>query len=122
MRQVVPTADRQKATVLVKVSILDHDPRILPEMGAKVVFESHGAAPAVAIRRVLVPAAAVTQGADGAAVWVVERGRAHRVRVDVGAARNDRMEIRQGLAGGESRVLQPPATLRDGIEVKVAGR
>jgi len=66
--------------------------------------------------------AAVPQGADGAAVWVVERGRAHRVRVDVGAARNDRMEIRQGLAGGESLVLQPPATLRDGIEVKVAGR
>jgi len=55
VRQVVPTADRQKATVLVKVSILDRDPRILPEMGAKVVFEAHDAQIAAAPRRVSAP-------------------------------------------------------------------
>src|SRR5262249_48035729 len=66
VRQVVPTADRQKATVQVKVSILDHDPRILPEMGAKVLFqnESHGEM-RVAARGVLVPAAAVGEGPGG---------------------------------------------------------
>src|SRR5205814_2432666 len=55
VRQVVPTADRQKATVLVKVSILDRDPRILPEMGAKVVFDAHDAQAQAAPRRVFVP-------------------------------------------------------------------
>jgi len=122
VRQVVPTADRQKATVLVKVSILDHDPRILPEMGAKVVFESHGAALAAAPRRVLAPATAVVQAGSGAFVWIVDEGRARRASVDVGAARGDKLEIRQGLAGGESLVLEPPATLRDGQRVKVEGR
>ncbi len=122
VRQVVPTADRQKATVLVKVSILDHDRRILPEMGAKVVFESSGAAQAVVVRRVLAPAAAVTRGPDGSMVWVVANGTAHRVRVDVGATRGELVEVRQGLAGGESLVLQPPATLRDGTRVRVESR
>jgi RND family efflux transporter MFP subunit len=122
VRQVVPTADRQKATVLVKVSILDHDPRILPEMGAKVVFESHGAALAAAPRRVLVPASAVVQAAGAASVWIVDGGKVKRVRVDVGAPRGDKLEIRRGLAGGESLVLEPPATLREGQAVKVESR
>src|SRR4029079_17831883 len=62
VRQVVPTADRQKATVLVKVSILDRDPRILPEMGAKFVFlpPREGTAVAAAPRRVMVPKEAIT--------------------------------------------------------------
>lgn len=119
VRQVVPTADRQKATVLVKVSILDHDPRILSEMGAKVVFESRSENPKVAaVRRVLAPEAAVVQTAAGASVWVVEDGRVRRVTVDVGASRGGRVEIRQGLAGGESLVLQPPAGLADGVRVE----
>ena len=122
VRQVVPTADRQKATVLVKVAILDHDPRILPEMGAKVVFESHGAALAAAQRRVLVPAAAVVQAAGGSFVWVVDAGKVKRVTVDVGATRGDKVEIRQGLAGGESLVLEPAASLHDGQAVNVGSR
>jgi RND family efflux transporter MFP subunit len=124
VRQVVPTADRQKATVLVKVAILDHDPRILPEMGAKVVFEARTGEPrtAAAARRVMVPEAAVVQAASGACVWVVENGRARRVTVDVGGTRGDRIEVRQGLAGGESLVLQPPAGLKDGAKVDVGSR
>jgi RND family efflux transporter MFP subunit len=122
VRQVVPTADRQKATVLVKVSILDHDPRILPEMGAKVVFESRGAAAAAAPRRVLVPEGAVVRAGGDAYVWTVDDGRVRHVNVDVGAPRGERLEIRQGLAGGESLVLEPPATLRDGQKVRTAGR
>ncbi len=122
VRQVVPTADRQKATVLVKVSILDHDPRILPEMGAKVVFESRGAAQAAAPRRVMAPAAAVVQSGGSAFVWVIDGEVVHKVNVDVGAARGDRVEIRQGLAGGESLVLGAPAGLKDGARVKVGSR
>lgn len=122
VRQVVPTADRQKATVLVKVSILDRDPRILSEMGAKVVFESRGADKSAAPRRVMAPAAAVVQGSDGAAVWVIEAGIAKRVKVDVGPARGESIEIRHGLAGGESVVLSPPAELKDGAKVKTESR
>lgn len=122
VRQVVPTADRQKATVLVKVSILDRDPRILSEMGAKVVFVSRGADRAAAPRRVMAPAAAVVQENGSAHVWVVENEAVRRVTVDAGETRGDKIEVRQGLTGGESLVLQPPATLKDGMRVKLASR
>lgn len=122
VRQVVPTADRQKATVLVKVSILDHDPRILPEMGAKVLFESKGASRSAAPRRVLAPVTAVIRAAGGTYAWTIEDGKAHRVTVDVGDTRGERVEIRQGLAGGETLVLDPPATLREGMPTRADGR
>lgn len=122
VRQVVPTADRQKATVLVKVSILDRDPRILPEMGSKVVFlREESAAAAVAPRRVMVPTEAIVSGADGASVWVVNEGRATRVRVDTGPGNGGQTEVRSGLAGGESVILQPPASLKDGAAVRSGG-
>ena len=121
VRQVVPTADRQKATVQVKVSILDHDPRILPEMGAKVEFIRAESAAAVpnAPRRVLVPSAAVIQANGGARVWVVENGRASARSVEAGPARGDQTEIRSGLSGGESVILAAPAGMRDGARVRV---
>ena len=119
VRQVVPTADRQKATVLVKVSILDRDPRILPEMGAKVVFEAQGAQVAAAPRRVFVPQTAIVQAGGRAFVWVMTDGVVRQQAVDVGPARGDRIEVRQGLAGGESLVLDPPAGLEEGRSVKV---
>jgi len=122
VRQVVPTADRQKATVLVKVSILDRDPRILPEMGAKVVFlpSRDGAAVAAAPRRVMVPKEAIVARGGSAVVWVVEGGIAKSVAVETGAEREGRIEVRSGLAGGESVVLDPPADLEDGARVRPA--
>jgi len=122
VRQVVPTADRQKATVQVKVSILDHDPRILPEMGAKVLFvRDAGHTAAAAPRRVMVPAAAVVQDASGARVWVIDNGRVTAHKVDLGPTRDDVVEVRDGLSGGESVVLSPPAGLKDGARVRVSG-
>jgi HlyD family secretion protein len=124
VRQVVPTADRQKATVQVKVAILDRDPRILPEMGAKVEFvrsdDAAGAAPSPP-RRVLVPSAAVVRGADGARVWVVENGRVTARAVEPGPARGDQVEIRAGLTGGERVVLGVPAGMKAGTRVRVRG-
>jgi RND family efflux transporter MFP subunit len=120
VRQVVPTADRQKATVLVKVAIVDRDPRILPEMGAKVEFSrEEGTAAAIAVRRVMVPSAALAQAADGPKVWVVEQGKVSARSVDVGPVRGDQVEIRRGLSGGESVVLGPPAGLKEGARVRV---
>jgi RND family efflux transporter MFP subunit len=123
VRQVVPTADRQKATVQVKVSILDRDRRILPEMGAKVEFvrEAGEAAAPVVARRVLVPGAAVLRGPNGSRVWVVEEGKAMSRAVEVGQERGERVEIRSGLAGGESVVLNAPSGLKEGARVRVRG-
>jgi RND family efflux transporter MFP subunit len=122
VRQVVPTADRQKATVQVKVAILDRDPRILPEMGAKVVFtRDQGATTVAAPRRVLVPAAAVVRLAGENRVWVVSEGRVSSRSVDLGSSHNDLVEIRKGLSGAESVVIAPPAGLKNGVRVNVVG-
>ena len=122
VRQVIPTADRQKATVLVKVSILDHDPRILPEMGAKVVFQREsGETAAAAPRRVLAPAAAIVRSGASASVWIVENGRVARRPIQLGRERDANVEVLSGLAGGESVVVDPPAALKDGARVRVTG-
>jgi RND family efflux transporter MFP subunit len=122
VRQVVPTADRQKATVQVKVAILDHDSRILPEMGAKVLFENEGHGELhVAPRRVFVPSAALDRGEGSAKVWVIESGRLSSRVVDLGPPREDLIEVRSGLEGGESVVLNPPAGLKNGARVRVVG-
>jgi RND family efflux transporter MFP subunit len=124
VRQVVPTADRQKATVLVKVAILDKDPRILPEMGARVVFVPRvGPGAAVTVpRRVLVPSAAIVSDGAGKHVWTVEHGVVKSQPVELGAEREGRVEVRSGLSGGESVVLDPPAGLRDGAKVRISER
>jgi RND family efflux transporter MFP subunit len=121
VRQVVPTADRQKATVQVKVSILDRDPRILPEMGAKVLFVRGGNG-AVAVgtrRRVLVPPSALVGSGAARSVWIVENGKAVSRPVDAGPEHDGKVEVRSGLRGGERVVLRPPAALKDGARVRV---
>jgi hypothetical protein len=84
------------------------------------VFEAHGAAVQAAPRRVFVPQAAIGAAGGGSAVWVVEDGKVRQQVVDVGPPRGDRIEVRQGLAGGESLVLSAPAGLKNGSKVKVA--
>ena len=122
VRQVVPTADRQKATVQVKVSILDRDPRILPEMGAKVLFVRGGndAVAAATRRRVLVPLSALVGSGASASVWIVENARAVSRPVDAGPEHDGKVEVRSGLSGGERVVLRPPAGLKDGARVRAS--
>jgi RND family efflux transporter MFP subunit len=121
---IVPTADRQKATMKVRIGFdqLD-DPRILPDMGVKVAFlapeqapDAGGAAP---VRRLLVPRQAVTRDGERDVVFVVNGERAERRAVSVGERRNDDVEITAGLVGGESVILDPPAELADGDRVRV---
>ncbi len=119
VRQVVPTADREKATVLVKVSILDRDPRILPEMGAKVVFLRETAPANAEPRRVLVPGSAVVRAGGATSVWVIENDRVAARAVSLGTAHGADLEVRDGLTGGESVVLRPPAGLKAGARVRV---
>ena len=125
VRQVVPTADRQRATVQVKVSILDRDPRILPEMGARVDFlepeRPRGEAPAATAPRTFrVPAAAVFQHEGQTIVWLVRGGRLEPRQVDAGPVSAGFREIRSGLSGGELLLAGGVETPAPGMRVKVA--
>jgi RND family efflux transporter MFP subunit len=121
VRQVVPTADRQKATVQVKVSILDHDSRILPEMGARVEFlEAAREARTAAPPRVTVPAAAVRTENGKTEVWIVRQGRLERREVEAGPVSGGLREVRAGLAGGEVLMVGGVANPTAGQRVRVA--
>ena len=123
-RQVVPTADRQRATVQVKVTITDHDPRILPEMGAKVDFlvpespRGSGAA-APAPQSIRVPEAAVKTDSGSTVVWIVREGRLVRRVVTTGPVSGGYLEIRSGLNGGEQLLVGGVDAPADGMRVKV---
>lgn len=121
VRQVVPTADRQRATVQVKVTIVERDPRILPEMGARVDFlepeaRLAGAPVVAAAPRIRVPAAVVHEENGQSIVWLVRNGRLESRVVEAGPTSAGYREIRKGLSGGEmllsGGVEQPHAGLR----------
>jgi len=117
---IVPTADRQKATVRVRIAIDELDPRILPDMGVKVrFFDEPGAEGAPAIARV--PSGAVVEGEGGAAVWRVDDGRVKRVAVSVAEEAEGARGVLDGLAPGDVVVLEPPAGLADGDRVVARG-
>ena len=125
VRQVVPTADRQRATVQVKVAIVDRDPRILTEMGAKVEFleppraARAGSADIVQRSRIMVPAAAVRAEEGRSVVWIIRDGRLQRRDVDAGPVSGSFREIRSGLSGGEQVLVGGVETPREGQRVKV---
>jgi RND family efflux transporter MFP subunit len=126
----VPTADRQKATVLVRIGFLElGDPRILPDMGVKVTFlresgqangSEAGQQNAAAQAVTLVPQAAVKTEGDASHVFVVTNNTVERRAVRLGGTDGDRREVLAGLKGGDRVVISPPAELAAGtlIEVK----
>jgi HlyD family secretion protein len=124
VRQIVPTADRQKATVQVKVAFDRPDPRVLPDMGGKAVFLAAGTKVSAEAERVFVPASALSEHEGRRGVWVLDKsGTEQRVRfvaVETGAADGDLVVAKSGLAGGERVVLGPPAGLKDGERVTLA--
>jgi RND family efflux transporter MFP subunit len=118
----VPTADRQKATVLVRIAFEEIDPRVLPDMGVKVIFlrdPDEGDAALAANPVALVPKAAVQAAGDGSIVFVVSGNVAERRAVRVGGGDGDRVEIVAGVRPGERVVVSPPQGLSDGSPVEV---
>lgn len=111
----VPAADRQKATVLVRIAFDRLDPRILPDMGVKVSFL--GDATAAAGPRVVVARAALRKDGDRDVVLVVRGDRIERRAVRTGAASGDEVEILAGLAAGEVVVVEGPSDLGEGDRV-----
>jgi len=117
----VPTADRQKATVLVRIGFKQLDPRILPDMGVKVTFlrEAGDDSAPVARATALVPKSALRTENDQTYVFVVTGDAVERRAVKAGGADADRLEILAGLTAGERVVVSPPATLMNGTKVVV---
>ncbi len=121
----IPTADRSKATVKVRIAIAKKDPRILPDMGVRVSFlgaAGTAGAPGAAARPagVLVPVEAIrTEGAQSV-VFVYAGDRVQRRAVTLGPVVSGQRQLLTGVRDGEQVVLSPPASLKDGDAVTVA--
>ncbi len=120
----VPTADRQKATVLVRIGFDDLDPRVLPEMGVKVTFlKPDVAAEGPAEPATLwVPSAAVRRDESQPYVYMAAAGRATRRAVQVGRTRGTDVEIQSGLSAGDRVIVGAPDGLADGSAIEEEGR
>ena len=123
LRQVIPTADRTKATVTVKVSILDKDRLIKPEMSCNVTFlappKKGEQKEAIAQRIVTIPKDAITTRNGKQVVYVIDNGKAREVAVVTGNDLNGLVIIKSGLVGTESLVNNPPQKVVDGTSVKI---
>jgi HlyD family secretion protein len=121
VRTVIPTADRQKATVKVRISFDKLDPKMLPDMGVKVAFlaEEGPGGPQSAAPRSLIPQAAVREESGKKVVFFVREGRLERRAVALGGTRGSDVEVMAGVNEGDTIVLKGPEGLRDGQRVKV---
>jgi RND family efflux transporter MFP subunit len=117
---IIPTADRQKATVKVRVRFDQLDPRILPQMGVKVAFRAGKESTVSGNRYVLVSKRAVRRQDGRDVVWVVNHGRIERRAVTLGNAKADDVVVLAGLAAGEKVVVEGPENLKAGDRVREA--
>lgn len=122
LRQVVPAADRQKATVRVKVAFLDADEKVLPDLSARVSFTSEPTAGKPNRARVLVAKGAIASRDGRTGVFRVVEGRARFTPVQTGGEVQGQIEVTNGLQGGEVLISLPGSSaIRDGEPVKVEG-
>lgn len=114
----VPTADRQKATVKVRIAFDQRDQRVLPDMGVKVSFITDEPA-AAQTELIEVPKTAVRRDGEQDIVFVVNDGKAERRAVRVAATQGDVTRLSSGVRGGENVVIEAPAELTDGVKVRI---
>ena len=119
---IVPTADRQKATVRVRIAFDTLEPRILPDMGVKVSFLEdrpvEGAQAAAPRSSVRIPSAAVSRDGENSYVWRVQDGELERVAVRTGGERDGQVEVLSGINPGDIVVAAPAEGLSEGAKVK----
>lgn len=119
VHRIMPTVDKSKATVVVKVRFLELDERILPDMSAKVAFLSKRMSAAERLPVTAVAVAAVRQRDGVSEVFRVDGDRVRAIRFVPGDRLGDVVSVRSGLQPGDRVVLEPPATLLDGALVRV---
>jgi RND family efflux transporter MFP subunit len=121
---IIPTADRQKATVKVRVGFTKLDPRILPEMAVKVAFQDAPEPAAVATTnkptpKVIIPKSALQDQGGKNIVWVIQNERVERRAVTVSQTTGDAVSLSAGLAAGEIVVLKSTKPLSEGRRVTI---
>jgi RND family efflux transporter MFP subunit len=119
IHMIVPTADRSKASVMVKVRFLEPDPRILPEMSAKVAFLSRTVKSGEEQARTAVHRLVLISRGEQKALFLVQDDRVRETVVRTGESFGDMVEILDGAKAGEKVVLKPNR-LKDGARIKIA--
>jgi RND family efflux transporter MFP subunit len=118
---IIPAADRQKATVKVRVGFEKLESRILPDMGVKVAFQ--GAEEGASARpSITIPKAAIQQRDGRDVVWIARDGRVEKRAVTVGTRRGDEVAVAAGLTGGEKVVVEGADKLAEGARITEAKR
>jgi RND family efflux transporter MFP subunit len=124
VRTIIPTADRDKGTVKVRISFDKLDPRILPDMGVKVAFlgntpsarRDESQSPAA---RAIIPQAAVHRNGAGSYVFAVRDGRVERLAVTLGQTIPQGVQVMAGVNPGDEIVVRGPENLKDGMNVEI---
>jgi len=119
VHMIVPTADRSKATVLVKVRFIDKDSRILPEMSAKVAFLSREVRGDEQKARTAVPAHAVVTRKGKQLVFLVKDDRVKETPITTGETFGDMIEVLGGVKTGDRIAVRPLDKLKDGSRIKI---
>ncbi len=125
VRTVIPTADRQKATVKVRISFLKLDDKILPDMGVKVAFlEEEKPAARKGAEKIpeavaYIPKSAVRSDSNASFVYLIKDGKVERRAVSIGMDRGTEVAVLAGVAPGDSIVVKGPQSLRDGDKVEI---
>ncbi len=117
LRQIVPTADRQKATIQAKVTLLHPDGKVYPEMSAKVTFLREESQPEPV--RITAPAAGIAERNGRRVAFVLDGDRVLEVPVDIEPTGDGQVLVKSGLSGGETIVLSPPADLSNGGRIRL---
>lgn len=123
VRKIIPMGDRARATVKVRVALVDADASLFPEMSCTVYFLSDEAKESAEseVSRVFCPNDAIQQAGSESYVWIVAaEDRLRRVVVQLGEKKEDRTEVTLGLQGGEKVVVSAPQEFRDGLAVRTA--
>ena len=120
LHTIVPTADRSKGSVMVKVRFLDRDKRVLPEMSAKVAFLERPVGPGETKPRIALPPSAIVQRDGKSVVFVVQGDRAVQTEVALGVRVGDLVEVVSGVKAGERIATKPLEKLHDQSRVKTA--
>jgi RND family efflux transporter MFP subunit len=117
---IVPTVDRAKATIMVKVRFLDKDPRVLPEMRAKVAFLSRALKPDEEKPRTAVIRSAIIEQGGRKTLFLIQENRSVETPITTGEPFGEMVEVLGGVKAGDRVVANPPKRLRDGSRIRIA--